>query len=91
MMNLFYLFSGLSSLFTVVWSIPFLLLNYINIKLYTSTSKQKYNIIKKLIKYNLVVIMKHSWHTVTGLLLMMRILERYLLLIIKQKKLNQCF
>ena len=31
------------------------------------------------------------WHTVTGLLLMMRILERYLLLIIKQKKLNQCF
>ena len=50
MMNLIYLISGLGSLFTVVWSIPFLLLNYINIKLFTSTSKQKYNIIKKLIK-----------------------------------------
>jgi DNA replication protein DnaC len=49
-MNLVYLIGGISSLFTILWSLPFLITNYINIRLYKSASQQKFSILKKLIK-----------------------------------------
>lgn len=49
-MELIYLISSIGSFVTILWSIPFLLTNYINIRLYKSASPQKYSILKKLIK-----------------------------------------